>query len=166
MPIKLISVDALAANTGDFHILDCSLVMDKSFDPVERHQATHIAGAHFLTLSDLCDKSSPYFLMMPHKDTVVAHMTNLGVGLSKPIVCYDTQNGIWATRAAFTLNAHGHPDVRVLDGGLIFWQASGKPVESGSVAKGNDTNFGFEFHQDHVALFEEVNEISTGAKQV
>ena len=93
-------------------------------------------------------------------------MKNLGVGLSKPIVCYDTQNGIWATRAAFTLNAHGHPDVRVLDGGLTFWQASGKPVESGAVAKGNDTNFGFEFHQDHVALFEEVHEISTGAKQV
>ena len=74
MSVKLISADVLAANTGDYHILDCSLVMDKSFDPVERHQATHIAGAHFLSLIDLCDKSSPYFLMMPSKDTGVAHM--------------------------------------------------------------------------------------------
>ena len=67
-PIVLISKDALAVKTSDFHILDCSLVMDKSFDPIERHQATHIPGAHFLALSDLCDKSSPYFLMMPTKD--------------------------------------------------------------------------------------------------
>ncbi len=35
------------------------------------------------------------------------------------------------------------PDVRVLDGGLTLWQASGKSVESGAVAKGDDTNFGF-----------------------
>jgi len=101
--------------------------------------------------------------MMPKKDTVVAHMSNLGVGLSKPIVCYDTQNGIWASRAAFTLNAHGHPDVRVLNGGLTFWQASGKPVESGPVAKGSDTNFSFEFHSERVALFEEIQEIANGA---
>ncbi len=93
-------------------------------------------------------------------------MKNLGVGLSKPIVCYDTQNGIWASRAAFTLNAHGHPDVRVLDGGLTLWQASGKSVESGAVAKGDDTNFGFMFHRDHVACFEDVREISAGVEQV
>ena len=59
--------------------------------------------------------------MMPKTETVVAHMQNIGVGLTKPIVCYDQQIGIWATRAAFTLTAHGHPDVRVLDGGLPAW---------------------------------------------
>jgi|694.fasta_scaffold124549_3 3-mercaptopyruvate sulfurtransferase SseA len=64
--------------------------MDNSFNPLERFESAHVPGAKFLTLADLCDKHSAYFLMMPQKDTVVAHMQNLGVGLSRPIVCYDT----------------------------------------------------------------------------
>ena len=130
--------------------------MDNSFDPRALHQAAHIKGAHFLCTGDLREMSSPVPHMLPTREHLITHLTKLGVGLSKPIVCYDGQMGIWATRAAYVLSAWGAPDVRILDGGLKFWQAEGLPVESGDVAPSNDTNHNFAAQPSGVTSFENV----------
>ena len=56
MSVKLITPNDLAENLGAYHLVDCSLCADKSFDPAQKHQEAHIAGAHYLNLADLCDK--------------------------------------------------------------------------------------------------------------
>ena len=57
-------------------------------------------------------------------------MTNLGVGLDCNVICYDQQEGNWATRAAFILTAYGHKNVMILDGGMKKWLTEGLQTES------------------------------------
>ena len=45
------------------------------------------------------DTTSPYPNMMPNKEQITSHLQNIGVGLDKPVVCYDTLDGRWAARA-------------------------------------------------------------------
>ncbi|MGE0812600.1 MAG: sulfurtransferase [Vicinamibacterales bacterium] len=52
-----------------------------------------------------------------------------GVSNTSQVVVYGSAIG--ATRAFFTLDYLGHPDVRLLNGGLAAWKAEGRPVETG-----------------------------------
>jgi thiosulfate/3-mercaptopyruvate sulfurtransferase len=46
-------------------------------------------------------------------------------------VVYDDWAGRAAARCWWLLRFHGHPDVRVLDGGWSAWTVAGQPVETG-----------------------------------
>lgn len=57
----------------------------------------------------------------------------LGVSTSRPVVAYDAGPVLSAARAWWCLRWLGHPDVRVLDGGLAGWTSEGRDVETGAV---------------------------------
>ena len=61
-------------------------------------------------------------------------MRAAGVSGDRPVVVYDDWAGHAAARCWWLLRYHGHPDVRVLDGGWSAWKAAGLPVESGAGA--------------------------------
>lgn len=49
-----------------------------------------------------------------------------GVGMDKTVVVYEEhQTGIRASRAFWLLEYFGHPDVHVLDGGVLAWREAG-----------------------------------------
>jgi thiosulfate/3-mercaptopyruvate sulfurtransferase len=60
-----------------------------------------------------------------------AAMRRAGVSSRRTVVVYDEPTGLSAARAWWLLRYHGHPDTRVLDGGLTAWQAAGLPMETG-----------------------------------
>ena len=48
-----------------------------------------------------------------------------GVSQHKPVVIYDHESGERASRAVWLLAVLGHPDVKILDGGVHGWTAAG-----------------------------------------
>ena len=98
--------------------------------------------------------------MMPKEALVKSHLTSLGVGLDKPVVCYDRSDNKWATRGAYVLKAWGFDNVKILDGGLKSW--GDRPTESGESQKGTGTNFDFHFRPELVATFEDIQAITSG----
>ena len=72
-------------------------------------------------------------------ETIAIHERILGangIGNDTTVIIYDDANGMHASRIFFHLYAMGHRDVRLLDGGLGAWIASGYPVHSAPAAPG------------------------------
>ena len=62
---------------------------------------------------------------------MIGHLFSLrGVRPDRPVVVYETDSGIRAARAFWWLEYLGHPDVRVLDGGLGAWARAGLPLST------------------------------------
>ncbi len=77
---------------------------------------------------------------MPDATAFTAAMRAAGVSRTG-VVVYDAASSMAAARAWWLLRYFGHPDVRVLDGGLAGWTAAGHSLETGAgtVAPGDLT---------------------------
>ena len=106
--VTYISCEDLASKLGSVYLLDCS-VAEKEPSAKSEFERQHINGAHFFDLENCRDKESPYPHMFPKQDNFIEHMKGLGVGLDKPIVVYDNDNGAWASRGAYVIHTFGHP---------------------------------------------------------
>ena len=118
----LISAEELVKCLDKVQVLDCSGGSN------EKYLEKHIPTAVFLEMDKFRDLDNPLPNMLPTKDQMQSHMTQLKVGMSKPIVCYDTESNSQAARACFNLQSWGFTDVQVLDGGLKAW--GDNPTES------------------------------------
>jgi thiosulfate/3-mercaptopyruvate sulfurtransferase len=96
--------------------------------PAEDFAKGHIPGAtHFdlfgLSLVDTRDAPLKAFMFMIH------HVLELrGVSETKEVLFYEGNSGMRAARGVWFLEYYGHPNVKMLDGGMQAWQASGAPV--------------------------------------
>jgi len=109
-------------------------------DPTRRgrdaYAAGHIPGAVFLDVeADLSGpgggRGSPHGRHpWPSEEQVSRVMGAAGIGPGVGVVAYDDQAGATAARLWYLLQAHGHEDVAVLDGGIVKWLAEGRPLET------------------------------------
>ena len=97
------------------------------------YAAGHLPGAVFVDL-DLDLAGTPGAAgrhPLPDPGVFSAAMRAAGVDADRAVVVYDDAAGVMAARAWWLLRHHGHPDVRLLDGGLDGWRAAGGPLETG-----------------------------------
>ncbi|CAL8976658.1 Putative thiosulfate sulfurtransferase SseB [Propionicimonas sp. T2.31MG-18] len=131
----LIPVDALpAALEAGAQLLDVRWTLgEQPGSGFGRYLQGHLPGARFLDLeavltgptTDPTRGRHP----LPDADQLGAGLGALGVDPSRPVVVYDEPGSFAAGRAWWVLRWAGL-DVRVLDGGLPAWVASGRGLET------------------------------------
>lgn len=95
-----------------------------AFDARAAYEAGHLPGAVFVDLDEeLASPPGPRGRHpLPDIEEFGAVMRRAGVSAGTPVVVYDGGQGWAAARAWWLLQATGHPNVRVLDGGLTAWE--------------------------------------------
>lgn len=140
--VALVTLDA----PDDLTLLDVRYEMGRT-DGHEQYLAGHVPGAVYVDLdADLADPvgdGSRGRHPLPDETRFAEAMRRCGVTAGRPVVVYDAFQGYAATRAWWLLTYHGHPDVRVLDGGLAGYVAAG-----GELAAGEETATPGDFEVD------------------
>jgi thiosulfate/3-mercaptopyruvate sulfurtransferase len=96
--------------------------------------AGHVPGARFVDLeAELAAPGTGPGGRHPLPDPAAfgAAMRRHGVRSDRPVVVYDDWGGLPAARAWWQLRDAGHPDVRVLDGGLAAYRRAHGPLSHG-----------------------------------
>jgi len=103
-----------------------------SLDDPDGYRAGHIPGAVFAGMvAALSDSAHPIPDMLVPPDIFAQAMSRLGVGDDTLVVAYDNMGvPLGSARLWWALSHYGHDHVRVLDGGLREWVASGRPIST------------------------------------
>ena len=112
-------------------LLDCRWRLADGADRAG-YDRGHLPGAVFVDLDrDLSTAPGPGGRHpLPDPAAFQAAMRRCGVDDGRPVVAYDQGDAGGAARAWWLLGFFGHPDVRVLDGGLPAWVAAGRPLDT------------------------------------
>ncbi|NSC24316.1 sulfurtransferase [Streptomyces albus subsp. chlorinus] len=138
----IISVPELA---GELAAGTPPVLLDVRYEPggppgLPRYQKGHLPGAVYIDLeSELAGPAGEGTGRhpLPSPGVLGAAMRRAGVTAGRPVVVYDAggAGGGWAAaRCWWLLRWAGHPDVRVLDGGLAAWEAhhEGEELDTGT----------------------------------
>jgi thiosulfate/3-mercaptopyruvate sulfurtransferase len=140
MPDILITADdlaALLADRDDVRVLDVRWRLDRP-DGRAEYGAGHIPGAVYVDLDhELAEHGAPTLdgrHPLPSLSRLQAAARRWGVNEGDTVVVYDDLGSMSAARAWWLLTDAGVPDVRILDGGLGAWAASGRALAAGDEA--------------------------------
>jgi len=130
----LLAPDDVPALIGTATFLDVRWALG-STDGHERFLAGHVPGAAYVHLDtdlvgprgDGAGGRHP----LPDPERFAEVMRRCGVSGDRTVVVYDDVSGTSAARAWWLLVQHGHPDVRLLDGGWSAYAATGGPIATG-----------------------------------
>ena len=132
----LVSTDWLAARLDDpkVKIIDAIFKMPGVLPlPAEDYLAAHIPGAVFFDVNADRRSRRSAAAYVSGRRAVRARCRALGISSDDTVVAYDSGGWVAAPRAWWMFLSFGHPNVKVLDGGLKKWLREGRPTHSGKV---------------------------------
>ncbi len=136
-----------AAKRGDVLIVDTRRPAD--------YAKGHIPGAINFSTYDtfVLDTRAPGLATFSRD--IAASYAGAGVSGGRPVVLYEADTGMRAARDAWILQYIGHPNVRMLHGGLAAWRAAGCNL---SADPADDWTVGLRVreHGDMVIGFDEI----------
>ncbi len=131
-----------ALDRGEVRALDIQYTLVGT-PGAELYAAGHLPGAPHLDLDSALAGPPGRWGRHPLPDPGVLQeaLRACGVSDDTAVVVYDQATSLSAARAWWVLRWAGHPDVRVLDGGLAGWRRAGLPVtrETAVVDRGDIT---------------------------
>jgi thiosulfate/3-mercaptopyruvate sulfurtransferase len=87
----------------------------------------HMPAAVWLDPESIRDPANaPTFMLAP--SSFEQTMGRLGIGSRTRVILYDDRGGLLASRVWWMLNAYGHSNVALVDGGWVQWTAEKRPV--------------------------------------
>jgi thiosulfate/3-mercaptopyruvate sulfurtransferase len=165
-PDPLLPAEQLQAIAASARLLDVRYQLGRS-DGRAQYLAGHVPGAVYVDLdTDLADPVGDGRRgrhPLPDPERFGAAMRRCGVSRDQTVVVYDDWQGAAATRAWWLLTYHGHPDVRVLDGGWSGYVAGGVPVDAGEVVPAPGT---FRVEPGHLPVLDAAGAARTGREGV
>jgi thiosulfate/3-mercaptopyruvate sulfurtransferase len=132
----LVTTDWLAARLDDpkVRIIDASSKLPGVLPlPSEDYLGGHIPGAVFFDVNAIAAPDDPRPHMYPDAAQFARDVAALGISSDDTVVAYDSGGWTAAPRAWWMFLSFGHPNVKVLDGGLKKWLREGRPTHSGKV---------------------------------
>lgn len=117
-----------AVEAGEVRVLDVQYTL--AGDGPALYAVAHLPGAPHLDLDAVLagPPGDGGRHPLPDPDVLEAGLRAVGVREGESVVVYDQQTSLAAARAWWVLRWAGLTDVRVLDGGLTAWQATGHQV--------------------------------------
>jgi len=95
----------------------------------EAYAAGHIPNAVFVDwTTDIVDLEDAVPVQVAPPAKIADVLGGLGIGDDTVVIAYDDNYGMFAGRMLWVLRYYGHEAARVLDGGLVKWQAEGRPL--------------------------------------
>jgi thiosulfate/3-mercaptopyruvate sulfurtransferase len=132
----LVTTDWLAAHIDDpkVKVIDASFKLPGVLPlPVDDYLAAHIPGAVFFDVDAISDHGNPLPHMFPDAAQFARDVEALGISSGDTVVAYDSGGWVAAPRAWWMFLSFGHPNIKVLDGGLKKWAREGRPTDAGKV---------------------------------
>jgi len=95
------------------------------------YAASHIPGAVYIDwTTDIVDLDDPVLVQVAPPAKIAQLLGNLGIGDDSLVVIYDDWFSMFAGRLLWVLRYYGFEQARILNGGLLKWQAEGRPMTS------------------------------------
>ncbi|MFF2481052.1 sulfurtransferase [Paenibacillus sp. NPDC058071] len=129
--------DRLGLNGGSAEktfIADCRFLLSDPESGKRAYLEGHLPGAVYIDLEK--HLSGPVTQHggrhpLPEPEVLAQRLGLLGIDRETPVVAYDDQGGMFASRLWWVLHYLGHEQVYVLNGGFADWAVQGLPVEQG-----------------------------------
>jgi thiosulfate/3-mercaptopyruvate sulfurtransferase len=165
----LVSTDWLAARLEDpkVKIIDATFKLPGVLPlPVDDYLAAHLPGAVFFDVDHIADRNDGRPHMFPAAEQFARDVAALGISSDNTVVAYDSGGWVAAPRVWWMFLAFGHPNVKILDGGLKKWLREGRPTHSGQVTP-KPGKFQAKFDPSYVRSQQQlVGNLATHAEQL
>lgn len=115
----------------DLLVIDCRFTGDRASSRQVYCDGHIPAAVHVYWLDELCAPDTRVTTLVPDPARAADGLGRLGIGADTLVVGYADNADLYAARLWHVLRCNGHPQVRLLDGGIQGWRAAGGDLQTG-----------------------------------